>query len=122
MSYVRSKEKHNTYMKAYYRNNPDKKSEHDEWVKRRSHERKDMLIKLKGGKCMDCGFAGHPAALDFDHRNPFEKYLPIARLLNGAKMAKLMEEVEKCDLVCANCHRIRTWVTGRFAKRTMEKE
>ncbi len=71
-------------------------------------ERKLQLVALKGGHCVDCGFAGHVAALEFDHRDPSTKVTEITTLL-GHKWETIMAEVEKCDLVCSNCHRIRTW-------------
>ena len=62
--------------------------------------------KMKRG-CVDCGYRKHPAALDFDHRPGTTKIRDIKR---GQQLgwAALMEEIAKCDVVCANCHRIRT--------------
>ena len=60
--------------------------------------------------CMDCGYNSHPAALDFDHRPGEVKVANVARLTESAR-EKLYAEIAKCDVVCANCHRIRTWDT-----------
>jgi hypothetical protein len=62
--------------------------------------------KMRKG-CIDCGYAEHPVALDLDHRDPEMKYADVSSLVSG-KLAILMAEVEKCDVRCANCHRIRT--------------
>ena len=71
-------------------------------------ERRLALIQLLGGKCIDCGYNGHPSALHFDHVRG-TKIFPVSTLLVGATWAKVMEEVDKCELVCANCHGIRTF-------------
>jgi hypothetical protein len=67
------------------------------------------LIKLKGGKCIDCGYNKHHAALDFDHVVGQKRY-NISNMLNSVMAWKtILEEVAKCELVCSNCHRIRTF-------------
>ena len=73
----------------------------------RYHARKAALIALKGGQCMDCGYKAHPAALEFDHVRG-SKVCSIATLLQGARWEEVLTEVAKCELVCANCHAIRT--------------
>ena len=84
---------------------------HAESVKARYDKRHKMLstIKVKAG-CKICGYNKHPSALDFDHRNPYEKSFDISagKTLN---LKKLMMEVAKCDILCANCHRERTHAT-----------
>lgn len=71
-------------------------------------ERRDKInqIKLDRG-CIYCGYNAHPAALDFDHRNPEEKLFNISQDPKRA-WNSIVEEIEKCDVVCANCHRITT--------------
>jgi hypothetical protein len=49
--------------------------------------------------------------MDFDHRNPEEKEYEISKLISGCQLTKLWKELEKCDVVCANCHRERTFGT-----------
>ncbi len=57
---------------------------------------------------MDCGFDKHLAALEFDHVRG-GKVSDIAILLSkGGNWDILVAEADKCDLVCANCHRVRT--------------
>jgi hypothetical protein len=64
-------------------------------------------IKLALG-CKDCGFNSHPAALDFDHLPGFEKSDTVATLVGAGKLELALAEIDKCEVVCANCHRIRT--------------
>ena len=62
-------------------------------------------IKLKSG-CVDCGFNLHPAALEFDHVRG-KKLFVIGQNVSRSKKSLLLE-MSKCDIVCANCHAIRT--------------
>ncbi len=64
-------------------------------------------LKLASG-CVDCGYNEHPAALDFDHLPGQVKHRGLARMLTVTR-STLLAEVAKCEIVCANCHRIRTW-------------
>ena len=59
--------------------------------------------------CMDCGLQ-HPLAaiFDLDHRPGESKVLKLSQLAAVGTMAQVIAECEKCDVVCANCHRIRT--------------
>lgn len=65
-----------------------------------------QAIKLKSG-CIDCGYNGHPEALQFDHRPDEVKSFTIARKMTNAWSA-LEAEIAKCDVRCANCHAIKT--------------
>lgn len=56
-------------------------------------------------KCSKCGFA-HPAALDFHHENPTEKEYNIAYLKHNGSKESILKEMEKCIVLCSNCHRI----------------
>lgn len=57
--------------------------------------------------CADCGYNKHPAALDFDHLPGTVK---VRDIKSGQQLGwvALLEEIAKCEVVCANCHRIRT--------------
>lgn len=62
--------------------------------------------KLEHG-CVDCGYNKHAVALDFDHRDPELKFSGIAEML-GCPWAVVMAELDKCDVRCACCHRVKT--------------
>lgn len=70
---------------------------------------------VKSIPCMDCGGSFPPCAMDFDHRDPSTKSSVITFMRFG-RLARYQREVMKCDLVCANCHRIRT-----HARRLLKK-
>jgi hypothetical protein len=75
---------------------------------RRRNELHVTAIK-QAGVCVDCGGSFHPVAMDFDHLPGEEKRYEIARMLSGTWSIKSIEkEIAKCELVCSNCHRVRT--------------
>lgn len=74
--------------------------------KERALTRKLELIEKKGGKCQICGYDKNIAALEFHHLNPEEKSFQLdSRRLSNTTIERLLEEADKCILVCANCHR-----------------
>lgn len=90
----------------YYRRN---RSHELARVRVRQDATRDMLRALRERPCTDCGATFLPHQMDFDHRDP---RLKAFRLTSGRAMlasAAIETEVEKCDVVCANCHRVRTW-------------
>lgn len=70
------------------------------------HAIKKQLVKYKGGKCQECGYDKCIGALQFHHINPNEKDFDLSSQYNGGRldMNLLYNEVDKCDLLCANCH------------------
>ena len=76
--------------------------------KLRGLKRKYEYILRRGGKCEYCGYNKNLAALEFHHRNPEEKEFQVdARAFSNHSLEKLERELEKCSLLCANCHRER---------------
>ena len=74
--------------------------------KRRANYRKMELIRELGGKCEICGYDKNYAALEFHHIDPEEKEFQLdARRIANTSKTRLFEELKKCKLVCANCHR-----------------
>ena len=76
-------------------------------LRRKKRLIKEKLIQYKGGQCQICGYNKCQGALQFHHRNPQEKEFTLSQInLNDTDFTieKLYEEVDKCDLLCANCH------------------
>lgn len=71
------------------------------------HALKKALIQYKGGKCEICGYDKCLSALEFHHLNPQEKEFSLSDYTSGmnVNVEKAFAEVEKCSLLCANCHR-----------------
>jgi hypothetical protein len=67
---------------------------------------KMVAVKLLGGKCHRCGWSEHIAAFEFHHRDGRQdKEFQIGGRADRA-WAAVKAELEKCDLLCSNCHRI----------------
>jgi len=66
---------------------------------------KIKAVEYKGGKCEKCGYSKCVDALDFHHLNPEVKSFGIGDKGYTRSWEKVREEVDKCILVCANCHR-----------------
>jgi hypothetical protein len=75
----------------------------------RANRRKKQIdvLKLNFGGCSDCGYNGAAEALDFDRRPGEIKTFNITKGRTFG-WGLILDEISKCDLVCANCHRIRT--------------
>lgn len=74
------------------------------YLKKRRRQLKAQLVAIRGGQCSGCSYSGPAAAFDFHHRDPTTKRFAIGSF-NGTLEA-LWSEAEKCDMLCANCHRV----------------
>ena len=89
-------------------------------LRKRKQYGKSVLRRLKTiTGCIKCGYKEHHAALEFNHRSPRHKIMNISTqavtvsLRNSAKSkVRLKEELKKCDVLCAICHRIVTFEEG----------
>jgi hypothetical protein len=68
-------------------------------------ELKKKAVEYKGGKCSRCGYDRCVWALDFHHKNKQEKIFNISKSGNTRSWERVQNELDKCDLVCSNCHR-----------------
>lgn len=73
---------------------------------------KEKAIEYKGGCCQECEHVGHSATYDFHHVNPKEKDVSWTKLRLRA-WDKITEELDKCLLLCANCHRLKH-ITSKY--------
>lgn len=77
------------------------------------------MVEEMGGKCKACGFNPKDeydyAAFDFHHRDPKTKSFNMG--VSMRSLSSLMAEAKKCDLLCANCHRVLHAREGRIAGR-----
>lgn len=88
------------YRDKHYQENKEYYKEKAKLYKEKCHKEFEELKKqLKCSKCGESRFY----CLDFHHINPDEKETEIAKLINSPK--KLKEELKKCIVLCANCHR-----------------
>lgn len=96
----REKNKARTYIRRSKKNEQAKAS--------RLH-RKEFLWRYKSMcGCARCGYNEHPIALDFDHLDPSKKSAGVSELAaSRAPMRIIKEEIRKCQVLCANCHRLK---------------
>lgn len=76
-----------------------------EYDLQKGRELKLKAIEYKGGKCKRCNFIGHYSSLVFHHTNPNEKEFDWYKG-RKQKWEILKLELDKCDLLCANCHNL----------------
>lgn len=96
-------EKRRACRRRWYANN--KKSEKDH-VKRRKNEIKKWFEYYKSKLfCLKCK-ENHPATLEFHHKTRKNKEMMVAIMVyNGYSIERIKKEMEKCIVLCANCHR-----------------
>ena len=79
------------------------KSCHSKYTIDRFRSYRAEAIVYKGGKCICCGYDKCTWSLGFHHRDPNQKD-PNWRLMRNWKFDRVKSELDKCDLVCSNCH------------------
>jgi hypothetical protein len=90
--------------------NPENAKKHNDRNVRTSGARAQLLIeRFKSAPCVDCKNSFPTWCMDFDHRPGVEKLFELGyRAMRSKPLEVIMDEIAKCDLVCANCHRTRT--------------
>jgi hypothetical protein len=67
---------------------------------------KMKIFLSRGGKCEECGYNKNLAAIDFHHVDPSNKSFQIdLRVFANSSLERILKEIEKCVMICANCHR-----------------
>lgn len=98
------------YIRTHYKNNTDyylrKTKKRNEELRQKAY--KHIGYYLKTHSCVDCG-EDDILVLEFDHRNKENKVTEISRIVRKrVSFKKLVIEISKCDVRCANCHRRKT--------------
>jgi hypothetical protein len=73
----------------------------------------EWMREVKSKPCADCGGRFHPAAMQFEHRPGSAKRADLATLVGTGRAKLALSEMANCDIVCANCHAIRTYERGK---------
>lgn len=95
-----------TYVRQHYRNNRKYYLEKN----RLKQERLTEIIRAaKSRPCADCGQVYPYYVMDFDHIAEEGKVAEISRLIHSRSIRRVSQEIAKCEVVCANCHRLRTF-------------
>ena len=86
--------------------------EHMDYFEERRRKQRKALVEwyqdLKRNPCVDCNGTFHPKAMQYDHLPGSEKIDSVSALLGRGSKRLVLEEIAKCELVCANCHAVRT--------------
>lgn len=70
----------------------------------RQRQLKIKSVKYKGGKCLSCGYSKYLGALEFHHLNPLEKEFALSKT-RSQSWSRIKPELDKCILLCSNCHK-----------------
>lgn len=100
--YYANKEECALKAKKWREKNVDYRREYQREAKRK---RKQFAIEYLGNKCAHCGNQYHPAIYEFHHLDPATKDRDPSKMLS-LKLERLTAELDKCILLCANCHRL----------------
>jgi hypothetical protein len=110
----RSKDGRQTYCKICLnaegrKNYTDNKDRYYANAKARDRQLDNLIVQAKNKPCTDCSVKYPPYVMDFDHLSDHTKEFNISTM-RRSRMAfsKILAEISKCEVVCANCHRIRT--------------
>ena len=108
--YAANPERHRAYLRAYRQKHKAEVNEKSRVYnsQRRWSSRYVLLRELKSNPCVDCGRIYPYYVMDFDHPDPTVKIADVSTL-KLTSLPRLLEEIGKCDLVCVNCHRLRTY-------------
>lgn len=101
-----NKELQRKYRREYYERN---KESHYARNNEKRERLKDLIREAKNKPCADCNKIYPYYVMDLDHRDPLQKLFNPSKLVNHGSLSKMLAEIEKCDVVCSNCHRIRTY-------------
>ena len=88
-----------------------KQAEYNKKYRERRLERKKRAIIYKGSKCEHCSLEVHPAAFDFHHLDKTQKDTDPGLMMSCSDEV-LFLELDKCVLLCANCHRVEHFING----------
>lgn len=91
--------------KEWYENNKDR---HRAGVKLSKLRRQSVVNEAKAKPCTDCGVTYPYYVMEFDHLDPSQKTQGVNFLMKAGSLQAILEEIAKCEVVCANCHRERT--------------
>jgi hypothetical protein len=103
--YARNRERVKAGSAKWWRDHPDKRRD----ATRRYREAVNAVInEAKDKPCADCNYYFDRVCMDFDHRPGEVKAFTVSVARRGMPLHQVLAEIAKCDVVCANCHRIRS--------------
>lgn len=110
---------HSDYRKEHYQSNKSKYIlKAKKWNRKQTQVLRVYIYEyLENHPCVDCGVSDI-RVLDFDHKD--KKFMGVSQMVrNCYAMGAVKKEIDKCEVRCANCHRIKTFSEGNFWKHKM---
>ena len=98
-----------SYHREYYHSKRDKAALLKQKAERAKRIRQQVWDYLLLHPCVDCGISD-PVVLEFDHVRGDKEINISDALLRGWSYSRILSEIEKCEVRCANCHRLRTHI------------
>ena len=96
------------YQRQWYERNRERHIQAvNELRQARRRRNRRVMREAKARPCSDCGLTYRPYVMDFDHVRG-DKAGNVSAMVSSATTSDLLREIAKCDVVCSNCHRIRT--------------
>lgn len=105
-------EKQKEAQRRHYESNRGKYAESSKAAR---EKRRVQMNELKSGPCTDCGVRYPYYVMHFDHIGT-DKVMDISKLISRASWQTVLDEIAKCELVCANCHAERTHSRNQYNK------
>ena len=104
----KNREKHRLWNRQSYRRC---RIARQAYLHERYEQRRAFIDKIKAVPCAVCGLEYPSYVMEFHHRNPMTKDFKISTSLVYYNAKVIMQEIAKCDILCANCHRMKEWGT-----------
>jgi hypothetical protein len=106
---IKDPEKLKAYKALWHQRNKERRTAA---IKLRRSQKRQYVHSLKEGvECLDCGVEYPPYVYDFDHLPEFKKEFDLSSTgMRDKTMEQIIAEVAKCELICSNCHRHRTYI------------
>jgi hypothetical protein len=95
----KDKEIQKAYQREWHKANRKPKAQQGGAITKRN-----LITKAKDKPCELCGIKYHPNVMQFHHKDPATKVASISCLERRASVKDLLDEIQKCSLLCANCH------------------
>ena len=112
----KDRNKQKEYQQKHHQRTKKKKRKQQNQLKDKRQHLVLEEMQRRGDKCAKCGFSDI-RALDWHHLDPNEKINSISEMVRDrVSMDKLQAELDKCELICANCHRIEEQRLGNWTK------
>jgi hypothetical protein len=110
--------------RKYYKENTaeHKRAVYETNLRHKERNKKWAYEYLLDHPCVDCG-EEDPIVMEFDHLPEYEKKYEVAgMIINGYAIETIKKEIDKCDVVCANCHKRRTSKRGNWYRYKLSQE